>query len=192
MPMAKFKEFVGLVDDIERIQRPYRAAVGAVQEELDLSGMEMSVLSAVAEAGTPMTVPQIGRRLGHARQVVQRSANVLIGRGLIEARDNPDHKRAVLLFPSKNGVAAKARADERAEELVAPFLEPFDADTLAEISRTMRAVRAALEAATRELGTIGPTLEAATRDIHVTLAETGQTIARELPRIRAKLEEEER
>ena len=49
----------------------------------------MLVLSAVAGALSPPTVPQIGRSLGHPRQVIQRIADALVARGLIGFEDNP-------------------------------------------------------------------------------------------------------
>ena len=83
-----------------RLQGRLKGAFTDSRLSTGLGETEMTVLNAVAEAPSPPTVPQIGRALGHPRQVIQRAANALITAGLIATRDNPDHKRAVLLIPT--------------------------------------------------------------------------------------------
>lgn len=51
----------------------------------------MSVLS-----DRPLTVAAAARRLGLARQSVQRVVDELVAEGIVERRDNPDHQRAPL------------------------------------------------------------------------------------------------
>lgn len=58
----------------------------------------LSVLS-----GTALTVPQAARRLGVARQGVQRLANDLVAEGLLAAAPNPDHRTSSLLAPTGRG-----------------------------------------------------------------------------------------
>jgi len=62
------------------------------------------VLAAVEEA--PLTVAQIARALGLARQSVQRVADLLEEEGLAIYRDNPDHLRAKLLQLTQDGQSA--------------------------------------------------------------------------------------
>jgi DNA-binding MarR family transcriptional regulator len=57
----------------------------------------------------PLTVAQIARTLGLARQSVQRVADVLEGDGLIRYEDNPRHRRARLVTLTENGRASLAR-----------------------------------------------------------------------------------
>ncbi|MGH8825240.1 MAG: MarR family winged helix-turn-helix transcriptional regulator [Jiangellaceae bacterium] len=59
------------------------------------------VLDAVAAA--PVTVAQISRRFGYARQSVQRVADLLVRDGLAAYEDNPRHRRAKLLRPTPRG-----------------------------------------------------------------------------------------
>jgi DNA-binding MarR family transcriptional regulator len=68
-----------------------------------LTRMEMAVLIAVRAAPSPPTVPQIGRSTGHARQVIQKAANGLFARGLLETSRNPHHKQAGLLHLTPAG-----------------------------------------------------------------------------------------
>jgi DNA-binding MarR family transcriptional regulator len=45
----------------------------------------------------PRTVPSIARRLGQARQSVQRVVHDLAAAGLVDLRPNPDHRRSSLV-----------------------------------------------------------------------------------------------
>jgi DNA-binding MarR family transcriptional regulator len=62
------------------------------------------VLAAAEDA--PVTVAQIARALGLARQSVQRLADVLEREGLTAYGDNPEHQRAKLLRLTPHGRAA--------------------------------------------------------------------------------------
>jgi DNA-binding MarR family transcriptional regulator len=57
----------------------------------------------------PRTVAEIGRRMGMARQGLQRVADVLVERGLAEYRPNPAHRRAKLLACTEAGYWAIRR-----------------------------------------------------------------------------------
>jgi DNA-binding MarR family transcriptional regulator len=59
------------------------------------------VLDTVADG--PTSVAQIARRLGQARQSVQRIADLLVRDGLATYAENPDHRRAKLLRPTDAG-----------------------------------------------------------------------------------------
>jgi DNA-binding MarR family transcriptional regulator len=51
----------------------------------------------------PLTVPSAARRLGLARQSVQRVADDLLADGMIERGDNPDHQRSALYSLTATG-----------------------------------------------------------------------------------------
>jgi DNA-binding MarR family transcriptional regulator len=59
----------------------------------------------------PLSVSDIARRLGLARQSVQRIADVLVTDGLCAYRDNPHHQRAKLLEVSAGGLAVLAQIE---------------------------------------------------------------------------------
>lgn len=69
---------------------------------LGLTSARWQILGAIDEAGRPLTVAQIGRRMGLSRQAVQRVVNDLEQLGFVSLEENPDHKRAklVVLTPS--------------------------------------------------------------------------------------------
>jgi DNA-binding MarR family transcriptional regulator len=106
------------------------------------------VLTAVVRGGRPPTVPQIARSLGHSRQAVQRLADALVALGMVDTIDNPDHKRARLLVPTRRGREAYEAADAVSRtwaDEVAAGLDPAD---LAAATRTLREIRNRLEAGT--------------------------------------------
>jgi DNA-binding MarR family transcriptional regulator len=63
-------------------------------------------------AGEPLTVAEIARRLGQARQGVQRHADLLVGEGLASYLENPRHRRANLMDITPDGVAALRQIQE--------------------------------------------------------------------------------
>ncbi len=72
-----------------------------------LTAASWQVLGAVLPA--PLTVAGIAREMGITRQSVQRTADLLVGRGLAAYADNPAHRRAKLVTPTPEGVAAVRR-----------------------------------------------------------------------------------
>lgn len=72
-----------------------------------LTAARWQVLGAVLPA--PLTVASVARSMGLTRQSVQRLADVLVGEGLCEYRENPAHRRAKLLAPTARGWKAIER-----------------------------------------------------------------------------------
>jgi DNA-binding MarR family transcriptional regulator len=112
-------------------------------------GLAMTVLTAVVRAERPPTVPQIGRSLGYPRQTIQRHVDTLIDDGLVEAIDNPDHKRAKRLEPTSAGRALYKQSHRASLAWAKEFTADLDAEDMATTLRTMRAIRAKLEAIAR-------------------------------------------
>jgi DNA-binding MarR family transcriptional regulator len=134
-----------LIDALARTQGRLRAAFASAREGSGLSDMEHTVLVAVVEARTPPTVPQIGRSLGHPRQVIQRAANQLIEAGLISARTNPDHKRASLLVPTEAGRAIQAAANRQAAQIAAGLMNDLDPAQVQQATALLAIIRAGIE-----------------------------------------------
>ncbi len=68
-----------------------------------LTSARWKVLGAIAETNQPLTVPQIGRRMGLTRQNVQRLVDAMADEGSVEYQENQDHKRAKLICITKKG-----------------------------------------------------------------------------------------
>lgn len=137
---------IALIDGTARLQGRLKGAFAEARHCTGLGEMEVTVLNAVAEAHSPPTVPQIGRALGHPRQVIQRAANALMAEGLIEPLQNPEHKRALLLVPTSKGAALKEEANHRADAIATQLLKGVDADKVKLATQLLEDVRHQLEA----------------------------------------------
>jgi len=137
---------VRVIDEVVRLQGRLKSIFAESNGVTGLPSMELTVLTAVVEAASAPTVPQIGRSLGRPRQVIQRAANALIGAGLIEAAPNPHHKRALLLLPTRRGRALKRKADARARRTADSFLRRIDAARCSRMAEDLRELRGEIEA----------------------------------------------
>jgi DNA-binding MarR family transcriptional regulator len=71
--------------------------------EVGLTSATWQVLGAVELAERPLTVPQIARRMGLARQSVHATARVLVNAGLLRMVANADHRRSALVASTSDG-----------------------------------------------------------------------------------------
>jgi len=148
-PFDSRHPLVGLVDETSRLSGRLKSVFAASRHSVGLGDSEIMVLNAVVEAERAPTVAQIGRSLGHARQLIQRAANSLRDAGLIEMADNPDHKRAPLLRPTQEGIALKRKADGKAEEIAEELMPALGLDDVREATEALRVIRKQLEAQLR-------------------------------------------
>lgn len=146
----RFPDFERFADEVARLRGRMRALFAETRAESGLPEMELMVLTAVVNAATPPTVAQIGRSLGHPRQVMQRAANRLAELGLVVFADNPDHKRAWLIVATAAGRALKAADHARARAVTRAVMARIDAATFADAAARMHAIRTEIEAFLRE------------------------------------------
>lgn len=99
-----FSELVVLVF---RLNGLLAAAGDALAEPAGQTTARWRVLAAIEDA--PLTVSQIARGWGLARQSVQRVADVLVHDGLAVYEENPGHRRAQLLRLTPHGRSALRR-----------------------------------------------------------------------------------
>ncbi len=88
--------FSHLLRECFRINRRLVTAVGQLTHGTEITGAQWGVLGAFGASDGLLTVAGAARRLGLARQGVQRVADLLEKKGLIEYRQNPQHRRAKL------------------------------------------------------------------------------------------------
>lgn len=150
MSDKRFSEFERFADEVARLRGRMRALFADARANAGLGEMELTVLTATVNAASPPTVAQIGRSLGHPRQVVQRAANRLAELGLITFADNPDHKRASLLIATPDGERVKAQDHERAAAITEAVLERIAANEFAAAADRLAVIRAGIEDYLRE------------------------------------------
>jgi DNA-binding MarR family transcriptional regulator len=150
MTTSRFTEFERFADEISRLRGRMQALYADTRAETGLSKMEITVLTAVVNASRSPTVAQIGRSLGHPRQVVQRAANRLAAADLILFADNPEHKRASLILPTDAGRKVKAADHQRAQAVTDAILSRIDEAEFATAANQLHAIRIEIENYLRE------------------------------------------
>ncbi|AYJ85417.1 MarR family transcriptional regulator (plasmid) [Sphingomonas paeninsulae] len=146
------QQFIQFLDEITRARGRTNAVFRDIRMMHGMTEVENVVLTAVTGASHSPTVPQIGRSLGHPRQVIQRAADALVVRGLIEWRDNPDHKRARLLTATAEGQRLRHLADIAGIERAARFAVTIDPTLLAATVAGLRTIRESIENSLRTIG----------------------------------------
>ncbi len=110
-----------------------------------LTSARWQVLGAVALAGRALTVPQIARRMGLTRQSVQATVNRLAEDGLVEAADNPDHRRSPLIALTDLGRPAYAELDRRQVAWINELSDGIDGAELETAARVLDELSQRLE-----------------------------------------------
>ncbi len=152
-------------EDRERQDLFSRSALGVfrlngqflgVAEELakpaGLTAAWWQVLGAVLKE--PLPVSGIARVMGITRQSVQRIADLLVERGLAEYVPNPAHRRAKLLRPTEEGLAAVRRITPGHAAFADRLAETLGEAGLAETVRVLERLIGAMETVTE--GGAGP------------------------------------
>ena len=107
-----------------------------------LTAARWQVLGAVLSE--PLPVSTIARDMGMARQSVQRIADILVDDGLAAYVDNPAHRRAKLLTPTKDGLTAVRRINPAHARAAAGLVATLGADRATEVVQALHDLSAAL------------------------------------------------
>lgn len=92
--------------------------------DLDLTSARWQVLGTLPDG--PATVAEIARRMGLARQSVQRIADRLVVDGLVETEANPAHRRAKLYRLTTRGVTVMKEVNIRQAKWVNQIADGID------------------------------------------------------------------
>jgi DNA-binding MarR family transcriptional regulator len=113
----------------------------------------------------PQTVAQIARDMGHARQSVQRVADVLAKEGLVVYQNNPANRRASLLELTPHGVAILRMISSLNEEWTRHIMTRLNPEQLDAVADALEEIARILEADEQQ------TSQQETRKIEVSLEE---------------------
>ena len=102
------------------------------------TGARWKVLSAASAGG--QTVAQLARRLGLARQGVQRVADALEDENLVRYEENPDHRRAPRVALTPQGEATLRRLSAAAARWENPLAARLRRSDLQQASNFIRAL----------------------------------------------------
>lgn len=125
--------FTGLLLEVFRLNGRLLAEGDRLTAPLGLSSARWQVLGAIE--AEPLSVADIARNMGLARQSVQRLADILAADGIVAYADNPRHKRAKLVELTARGRAVLRTID--------PIQAAWANDTSAGLTST--GIRAALQ-----------------------------------------------
>ncbi len=106
-----------------------------------LTSARWQVMGAIDLAGQPLTVAQIARRMGLARQGVQRIVNDLQELGMVVSKANLDHKRASLISITTQGNQAMAKIGKAQIAWVNQLSEGLSERQIKQTFETLRRIR---------------------------------------------------
>jgi len=136
-----------LVLEIFRLNGRLLGSGDALTRPAGQSSARWQVLGALHTA--PLTVADIGRRMGLARQSVQRTADVLERDGLIAYQPNPAHRRAKLATLTSRGRATLDAITNRQVIWANAIARELREDDLRHARRTLERVRHAIASTLR-------------------------------------------
>jgi DNA-binding MarR family transcriptional regulator len=113
MSAADLDAYRLLIADVYELAGESRRTSEVLAREVDQSAARWHVLSVVSDG--PRTVASAARRLGLARQSVQRVVDDLVAAGQVELRANPDHVRAPLVALTAAGASTLERLVRRSD-----------------------------------------------------------------------------
>ncbi|MEV7590909.1 MarR family winged helix-turn-helix transcriptional regulator [Streptomyces sp. NPDC090085] len=131
-------ELALLVADVFEAAGALRRAGEALAAAEGQTQARWQLMSAVSEE--PLPVARAARRLGVARQGVQRIANELVRDGLAAFRDNPDHRTSPLLALTEDGVRSLAAITVRAQAAHRVMGEGMPDEDLARVRALLRSL----------------------------------------------------
>lgn len=99
----------------------------------------------LGRAYEPQTVAKMARDMGHARQSVQRIADVLVKEGLIIYKDNPGDQRAHLVELTPKGMKTLTAIYQRQLEWSQRVMAKLESQQLATIADSLQVVEQVLE-----------------------------------------------
>jgi DNA-binding MarR family transcriptional regulator len=120
-----------------------RATGDAIHQELGVTSSMRGVLNSLAIHG-PRTVPQLARMRPVSRQHIQKIVNALLSGGLVEYRENPDHKRSKLVQLTGRGSDVVEAMTEREHRILDGLDNQLDVLHLREAAQTLRSLRGLL------------------------------------------------
>ncbi|HSE77198.1 MAG TPA: MarR family transcriptional regulator [Alphaproteobacteria bacterium] len=137
-----------LYDLVPAIARAFfrMRALGIKEDAVTPSGRgAWGLMRSLAEGG-PQTVPALARQRPVSRQHIQKLADELARRGLVEFVDNPAHRRSKLVRLTPKGARRYARVNARVGAICDALARESDEAELLAAARALRRLIAALDA----------------------------------------------
>lgn len=140
---ARLPPYRRLIADVYELAGISRHTSEQIARELGQTAARWHVMSVVSDDA--LTVPAIARRLGLARQSVQRVVDEMVDAGLVTREPNPDHQRSPLMALTAEGRAVLDELFRRSSANRAALLDRAGV-SVTELDGARRVVRALLVA----------------------------------------------
>ncbi len=143
---ALIQAFQRLVGEVFRLNGEMLSAGDRLGKDLGVSPARWQTLATIRDQAMPVTA--IARRLGLARQSVQRTVNQLRREGLVQTLPNPEHRRSHLIALTRDGEEIWAQL----RNLQLPLTDTFTAglgltaEELDRLAGQLRRIRRAAQA----------------------------------------------
>lgn len=138
---AESEVLTELILEVFRLNGAMLDAGNRITKPYGLTSARWQVMGAIDLAGQALTVAQIGRRMGLARQGVQRIVNDLRKLGMVVLEDNIDHKRASLVSISEQGAKAMEKVDRAQIAWVNRLSDGLDERKLKQALKLLKAIQ---------------------------------------------------
>jgi DNA-binding MarR family transcriptional regulator len=150
MPHTKAgKAFTELILETFQFNGRLLAAGDRLTKPIGLTSARWQVLGAIE--AQPLSAAQIGRKMGLARQNVQRLADALEKERIVEYATNPEHKRAKLVCLTERGRSAMKKLGLSQELWANGTASCVSASEIQATIDVVRKLRSRLEAGQRTL-----------------------------------------
>jgi DNA-binding MarR family transcriptional regulator len=134
-----------LVDTIVRTHFAVRRRFSAALSQQSASMPQVRMLMTLAEAGRPLRMRDLARRLGMSNRTVTPLVDALDRAGLLSRGGDPRDRRAVLVQSTNRGQAEIAALRQTQHEVSAEIAGPLSAEELGQMVRLLRQVLSHLE-----------------------------------------------
>jgi len=131
-----------LVADVFELAAAFRRAGEDIAKKVGQTQARWQVLSNASTSDK--SVPQLARRLGYARQSVQRVVDLLVSESVAEYVTNPDHKRSALVRLTGEGHRQLRKLTAAADQMQRGMARELSREDLTTTVRVLRALRDAM------------------------------------------------
>jgi len=127
--MKKNQQMTKLIRGVRNAFNRLRALGDRMHGYLEVTAAMRAIMEALSSLG-PMTVPQIAKLKGVSRQHVQLLADALCAAELVTVRENPMHRRSLLIDLTAKGKATFTKMTAREAPVIAELARGFSAQEM--------------------------------------------------------------
>jgi DNA-binding MarR family transcriptional regulator len=133
--------FEHLMQECFKLNRNLVEVARQLTEDLGVTGAQWGVLGALGQAEAPRTIAAAARRMGLARQSVQRVADALVEQGLVKYLPNSADRRTKLAEVTDAGRTLLAELESRQMDWANRTAGDLNQENIKEAMRLVKQIR---------------------------------------------------